>query len=317
MNARDDDRIERLLAELDDDPDWEMRWAQEEMRWEGVTEIVAPLLSRLDAEDERTRVRAVTALGWVGDDRAVEPLVDLLDGAQPEEIHAEAATALGSIGSTDAIGPLRSAFEAASPDVRSRIVDALGKIGALDEVCGFLDADEVDVRVAAIHTLGRYCTERTTTTLLDVLEDGTTAERRAAAWSLGVCRDERAFESLLDVLDDDDPEVRMWAAQGMMNYAAWKRDHVEPVGLAEHVRRSLGRSSSPGPMDHVVAALLDRLDDDDEHVRRQSTIALGRIEHYGLYRGDRVRSALREVRENDDSAEVRTVASNELSRLEE
>jgi len=66
-------------------------------------------LSAIEDEDFFVRLTAVTCLGEIGHDTALQPLVEIMFGRDDEEIRAWAAWSLGEIGNPRAIEPLRKA----------------------------------------------------------------------------------------------------------------------------------------------------------------------------------------------------------------
>ncbi len=93
-----------------------------------------PLLELLD--DVRLRRRAVLALGRLGDERAFEPLVEQLLHAQHITVRESSARALGQLGNPSAIEPL---ITAAIGDRLPSAGESLVRLGALREDVGGLD----------------------------------------------------------------------------------------------------------------------------------------------------------------------------------
>jgi len=80
---------------------------------------VAPLIDLLAASEDAAVLRqAVRGLGWLGDTRAVPPLVRVLGNADaPFVVRSEAASSLGKIGGKAAEGALRKALDDPRPSV--------------------------------------------------------------------------------------------------------------------------------------------------------------------------------------------------------
>jgi len=111
-----------------------------------------PLLERAERRDKR----AIRVLGKIGDDRASDPLADLLGGG---DVALEKTTlrALGAIGSEDSTQAVADRLVAESPEVRSTAARALGMIGdarAIDPLADVLAEDDADeVRASAAWAL--------------------------------------------------------------------------------------------------------------------------------------------------------------------
>jgi HEAT repeat protein len=86
------------------------------------------LIEALEYQDDHNiRLAAATALGRIGDPRAVDPLISALED-QPR-VREVAAMALGEIGDPRAVESLIRALEDADWELRSMIAKSLGKIG--------------------------------------------------------------------------------------------------------------------------------------------------------------------------------------------
>jgi VWFA-related protein len=86
------------------------------------------LLDRLHGAKGTTRVLVLQLLGEIGDDRALEPLVECLPSQRVEE-RAAAAAALGALGLSGGIAPLADLLDDPDKRVRAQALRALGEIG--------------------------------------------------------------------------------------------------------------------------------------------------------------------------------------------
>ncbi len=105
-------------------------------------------------DDHNVRLAAASALGQVGDSRAVAPLITALeDRPRVREI---AALALGEIGDPRAVSHLIDTLEDESWEGRSTVAKALGKIGdprATRTLIKLLDDGRQNVRWNALQSL--------------------------------------------------------------------------------------------------------------------------------------------------------------------
>jgi len=98
---------------------------------------VEPLIAFLSSEDDYLVRDAASALGKIGDPRAVVPLIELLrlravpegEGIWSSDPRCEAATALGLIGDRRAVEPLLRALSDERDSLRTLSAIALGKLG--------------------------------------------------------------------------------------------------------------------------------------------------------------------------------------------
>jgi bilin biosynthesis protein len=92
------------------------------------------LITALDHDEVEVRWRAATVLGWLGDARAIQPLVKRGMG-EGYEVKYNIVWALGQIGNTEAIQPLLDIVHAGDselPDIRYNAALALARLGQTD-----------------------------------------------------------------------------------------------------------------------------------------------------------------------------------------
>lgn len=142
---------------------------------------VAGLLEALTDPDLDVRKQAVAALGDLGDERAVEPLLAALEDPALE---AGAEAALGRLGAP-AVGPLVRLIHE-----KGRTTRASGALRRIDD-------------------------ERAVEPLLAALGDDDPAVRAGAACALGRTGSPEAVEALCDALEDPDPLVAVWSAEAL------------------------------------------------------------------------------------------------------
>lgn len=89
---------------------------------------VLPLIKALEDVNHWIRYRAVRILGRIGDNRAVDPIIQALLHDESSGVRYEAAVALGELGDSRAIGPLTTALNDENESVRQAAARALKKI---------------------------------------------------------------------------------------------------------------------------------------------------------------------------------------------
>jgi HEAT repeat protein len=121
----------------------------------GDSRAVEGLLAVLGGEND-VCLRAIEALGSIGDRRAVMPLIGVLEDLDaPSPARASAASALGSIGDARAIKPLVTALDCNIPAVRNNAAGALEEIGqpAVEALTAALGHEKEQVRTRAREVL--------------------------------------------------------------------------------------------------------------------------------------------------------------------
>ena len=126
----------------------------------GPEEAVEPML---EAAEKRSRPE-IEVLGKIGDERAVDTLVEFVDSDNPP-LQRVTLRALGEIGSHEATQTVADALTDDAPGVRSQAARALGLLGdtrAVDPLDDVLDDDAAptEVRASAAWALVQIGTER-------------------------------------------------------------------------------------------------------------------------------------------------------------
>jgi HEAT repeat protein len=93
------------------------------------TPSVEPLISALKCDTVDVRLDVVSALGKIGDKRAVKPLCDLLINDKESRVRASAARALGELKDQAAVTPLIGALKDSDSQVRGDAASALDSLG--------------------------------------------------------------------------------------------------------------------------------------------------------------------------------------------
>lgn len=177
---------------------------------------VEPLVEAL-IDDEHPCPAALEVLGWIGDARAVEPIVKLLRAkTTPEPLRSRATEALRRLGAA-AVEPLIGVMNDAPDDVKLHAIAALGSLHdarAVEPLMEILRSKNDDVRIAALEALGQIGDARATDQLLYFLRNKTLKDllRARSAEALGWVRSEEAVKALVEQLSDKRELVRAYAA---------------------------------------------------------------------------------------------------------
>jgi HEAT repeat protein len=191
----------------------------------GGAQVVPVLIGILRDETYQRRYQAAIALGRIGDDRAIEPLIWTLreDDLTHPRADIWAARALGRMRVQRALPVLLETLQEAvdNNDVMaiSALAGVMAKFGDRNAVPLLLEALTFDgseysrnyTLPEVMYALGKLGDARATESLLPLLRDISWMIRRAAASALGKIGDPRAVEGLLGCLDDEDHEVRRLA----------------------------------------------------------------------------------------------------------
>jgi hypothetical protein len=187
--------------------------------------IRAPAVDRLIAllkDGLGAGAGAADALGMIGDEKAVEPLITALADEEWSDLRQSAAIALGRIGNRQAVKPLLNALADEDEDVRWAAANALGKIGypyaikplesLLRRKCEELeDMESSEILNCGIALSSWFIGD------VKTLTDGADELAQLAAYVLGKIGGIECINPLVDALRDREADVRWRAAEALGN----------------------------------------------------------------------------------------------------
>ena len=251
------------------------------------------LISALEFKDCNVRKEAAAALKKIGDNRALFPLIHVLEYQNWHDFYAvmgsvreTAAEALGVLGDKRAVEPLIKSLNDKDEEVRWKAAWALGNIGdkrAVEPLIYLLYDERWTVRRFAASALGKIGDKQAVESLIQALNDEEWHVRKYAADALGKIGDEKAVHSLVKALNDEDNDVRWKAvvALGKMRTSA-----VEPLievlknedwNIRGRAAEALGKIGDERAVKPLINALVGRGKDRNKYVRGRAAEALGKI----------------------------------------
>ena len=260
-----------ILQVLKEEKEYSCKTGIEALVKIGGKRAIEPLVQLLSAERWKTgltysrsfavRQAAAVALGMLGDERAVEPLVieclrqGRMPGGRNDEVYKAATEAMNKIDDKKIVEPLIKVLKNEYALSRRIAVEYLGERGddrVVEPLIQVLRGDEdLTVRQAAVKVLGNIGDERSVQPLIKVLKDEKDGDIcTAAAKILGQIGGKSAVEPLMLALKD-------------------KRDRDIRTAVAE----ILGQIGGKSAVQSLILALMDK----DEYVCANAAIALGRI----------------------------------------
>ncbi|MEO5817688.1 MAG: HEAT repeat domain-containing protein [Gemmatimonadaceae bacterium] len=234
-----------------------------------VANALAQLSNRLDGASVSSGGSVAELARAVITPRAAQHLLDAVAGATDTEIEG-LLVVLGWLQHDGIDSALAQSL--VRPDARRLAADILAQRGApaVDALLELLSADDIDVRKAAVATLGNIGATSAVPALLHLLHDDPDLAI-VAAGALRSIGDRSAFEPLLEHLDSPQSGVRH-AVVAALNSIGHPDLGVRAVELlrheSAHVREGAARLT--GYLGHPggAEALLARAGDSDESVRR-------------------------------------------------
>lgn len=180
-------------------------------RWD-----IVSLARLLEHKDPVVQYEAAEALGNLGDEKAVGPLITALKRDEFSGVRWKAAEALSKIGNP-AVEALIAALQYPDDDVRWKAAIALGEIGnpdAVEPLIRLLSDVDRFVRSRAAHALSMIG-EPAVPSLMHALRMDDAGVRWGAALALGKIKNPLAVEPLILALADEQVMVRAEAATAL------------------------------------------------------------------------------------------------------
>lgn len=179
---------------------------------------VPVLLGALDGDTGTGRAAAALALGYAKQPRLVPVLRKLL--RDPEiDVTIAAAAALSRYGRADGLPQLRKALADEDGFTRRHVAMLLEHLEygvARDVILAALEADDVDVRLAAAHVVGVAGRAKDIGALTRrIRADDDAMVRADLAWALGRMTSPAAIDPLVELVQEEAPAVRYTAAEGL------------------------------------------------------------------------------------------------------
>lgn len=180
------------------------------------------------------RLATISILGTIGDERAVEPLIQMLGGTDA----VDAATALGEIGEP-AVEPLIDVLEDNNPLVRAYAARALGGTGdsrAVEPVIELLNDEDENVRSNAAMALGKLDDRRAIEPLTKALDDKSNRVRILARSAIDNIKSQNSYEVIatygkeMDFYTEDERRSWLDELESMRNIRNDMEKYMYPDG---------------------------------------------------------------------------------------
>jgi HEAT repeat protein len=196
------------------------------------------LIDQLTSDSIATRRNAVEGLGELGDKRAVEPIIGLLND-EAEVVHT-AVFWLGQLKDERVVEPLIELLKKEDKTPNQQIRGQIGSTlkifeSAIDPLIELLIHQDFGIRINAVRALGRYHNKQTVGPLIDLLKIESklpSPEYSIFAIfdiieSLEEIYDDLAIEPLIELLKHEDINIPPVAAEALMQFGNERA--IEPL----------------------------------------------------------------------------------------
>ncbi len=200
-----------------------------------------PVIERLDSKDKDETKLAIRILGEIKDNRAVQPLIGLID-IEDYNIRSNVCESLGRIADTTAFTDVSLRMEDSVEVVRKCAAVALGKMEdtrAIPRLVRGLSDPHFSVRMSSANSLVEIG-EPSIKSLLFLLDHSGAPTLHLAIESLGRLKCEKALPALLAKLKDEDWATRAFTVEalgeiddqrGISAITEMKKDEIHPFVL--------------------------------------------------------------------------------------
>ena len=182
---------------------------------------ISALIDSLNDKNSQARIKAKASLVACGAS-AVEPLIAVLATGTPRQV-ADAISALGKIGDSRAIEPLINMLHTSNLFFRMTAAEALGGLQSpivVEALLGAVaEAEESEaVQSWVLNSLGKLGNQRAVLPLIAFLKETSSSQLRyMTIKALGQLKDQQAIEAIVPFLKDQDHHVREYARDALIN----------------------------------------------------------------------------------------------------
>jgi len=272
--------VSRLLRDLNYSSDIGRKWAAQDLGDLGDNRAVEPLMVMLNDENFNLRIVAAKALGKLKDTRAIIPLSISLADIHPK-VRANALYSLSQIRDPEILKKSSRMLDDFSPVVRETSVVVLSELGspeAIDLLFKYVKWADEQMKAFILPALGISADQRAYDTLMQHLQSRNSDIIASAAEGLGYLKDERSREAILSLFGDQRATVCAGAlrALGLIGDPKDKEFiagylHNDYITVREAAVEALGNIGGSQMLEYLVSALKD----ESSSVRRAAAEALG------------------------------------------
>jgi HEAT repeat protein len=226
-----------------------VRFAANEIRQKNDSKAIESLIRSFESKGFYTGydldLQAINGLYEIGY-AAVEPLVKCLNN-EDTRVRANAIYALGKIGDERAIQPLINHLPAASLEMRSRISDALIKIGrvSIPTLTKLLDNKDREIKWIAAYSLAQIGPDAEASLLNTLKQRGPQASEEII-YALGIAGRKDSFSPLYDIyVSTPDDSVKAWTTIALASILAASYHSIKDRASADRFLDELGDQLKP------------------------------------------------------------------------
>jgi len=274
---------------------------------------IKKLIELLDENEVKIREDAVKALGMIGTEDALSPLIEILKEDTASTVRANAALALSNLESEECKSALKKAAEDEDWEVRHDSAIAMGEFQdeeLKEKLCSLIQDKEEEVRKKALDSLGEIGDEKMISEVEKYLEDE--ALKKNAARAISKMGTEKALEPLEEIYNQGDQEIREIAVQGIGNIESDKTSSALLDALKDdswRIREDAVKILGERGDEQYVPQLMERLSDENKYVVEAALRSLGALDK------DEVLDSIKE-KMHDQEPGIRIAVADALANID-
>ncbi len=240
----------------------------------GNNELAEKILIEALKDNDREDFNIISALSFLGSEKAVEPLMRILkDKTMPSDIRGSAAMFMGNVEDSRTVEPLLKTLKDDDKHVRTSAVIALGKLRekrAVEPLIALLpDGDEITKK----YIIDALCLIRPVQILIKSLHDKREAISLAAVEVLSSIKGEDIIKSVKKLIGHEDRFIRNSGLKILFKQEAFQ-ELIEALGNPKARQKSLELLASTEAL-NVASLLIKALEHSNEEIRGSAAEILG------------------------------------------
>jgi HEAT repeat protein/uncharacterized membrane protein YraQ (UPF0718 family) len=239
---------------------------------------IAHLNNMWKSGDQKERQRVVYLLAKLGDEKSISIMKEALEDADVQ-IRIQAAQGLAAFGVKGA-SLLLKALNDPDMNVRKAAVHSLGEIKDPKTVKALLPLLNSDLKEEVLQVLISIGSEDSLPVILSLVKDKNARLRSSAAAALGEIGNKKATQPLIALLMDKDVDVRLAAAEalGKLQDTAASKQLITLLSSGDiRMRRAAARALGTAGDNDAVAPLLKVLSEEDVELRGDALLSINYI----------------------------------------
>lgn len=193
--------------------------------------VFAQALELAQSDDENLRLWGIYILGYLGDEKAISPLIEILQNDRSVAVRKVCSLALANFKSEDIAEPLLQAMNDEALAIYSqRTLEHLAEKFEHKRFYAFLANPDAKIRLNAAKVLANLDDEKSINPLKELLKETDQSIREEAIRTLGRFDSSNTADAISEMLQDEIPGVRVNALETLAGVTERKSKILKDIG---------------------------------------------------------------------------------------